>query len=63
MSEQDSKSSYKKFLLFVTGSFVLILGITLILTWFDAVIILFQGAAGIVLALAGLFTLYAISKL
>lgn len=63
MNKKEGKDSYKVFLQFLVGLFVLILGITLTLSWFDEVIILFKGAVGIILALAGLFTLYALNKL
>lgn len=63
MTKEESKNSYKKFLFFLGGSIVLILGMTLILSWFDEVVIFFKGIIGVILALAGLFTLYAISKL
>lgn len=62
MAKNDPKDSYKKFILFVLGFFILILGITLTLAWWGAVIILFKGSVGIVLALAGLFMLYAMNR-
>ena len=57
------KKTYKKFVIFLVGFFVLILGVTLILIWRQDVIILIRGVIGIVLALAGLFTLYALNKM
>jgi len=62
MAKDSQKSTYKKFLLFVVGFFILILGITLILVWWSNVLILFKGAIGIILALGGLLTLYALNK-
>lgn len=62
MAKDDRKDAYKKFVLFLAGIFVLVLGITLILVWWKDVAALFKGAAGIFLALAGLFTLYALNK-
>ena len=62
MAKDDQKNTYKKFLLFVIGFFILILGITLILLWWEDVLALCRGAVGVVLALAGLFALYAINK-
>ena len=62
MEKDERKNSYKKFVLFVAGFFVLILGVTLILVCWRDVVALFRGASGIVLALAGLFMLYAVSK-
>jgi len=62
MVKDDQKSSYKKFILFLGGFFVLILGITLTLLWWKDVVALFKGATGIILALAGLFALYAVNK-
>lgn len=63
MTKEDYKNTYKKFILLLVGFFVLILGITLILVWWGDVVALFKGAVGGILALAGLFTLYAINKL
>lgn len=54
--------NYKKFIFFVVGFFILILGVTLILVWWMDVAVLFRGSAGIILALAGLLTLYALNK-
>ena len=48
----------KQILMFMLGAGILILGITLILGWWNDVVILFKGGAGIVLALGGLLTLY-----
>ena len=62
MTEGTSKSSHKIFFLFVIGFFILILGITLTLVWWPHVVLLFKGAAGIILALAGLLMLYGLSK-
>jgi len=62
MEKKDQKSSYKKFVLFVVGFFILILGITLILVWWMDVAVLLRGAIGIILALSGLLMLYALNK-
>ena len=62
MTKDNQKDNYKKFVLFVTGFFVLVLGVTLILVWWKDVAVLFKGAVGIILSLAGLFMLYAINK-
>ena len=62
MEEDSQKKSYKRFVLFVVGFFVLILGVTLILVCWKDVVTLFKGASGIILALAGLFMLYAVNK-
>jgi hypothetical protein len=62
MAKDDQKNSYKKFVLFAAGFFVLVLGVTLILVCWKDVVALFRGASGIVFALAGLFTLYAVGK-
>jgi len=62
MTDKQGKPPYKKFVLFAVGFFVLILGVTLILVWWMDVAVLFRGATGIILALAGLLTLYALNK-
>ena len=62
MTLDDQKPAYKKFIFFMVGMFILVLGITLVLIWWKDVVILFKGAIGVILALAGLVTLYAMSK-
>jgi len=62
MAKDNQKSTYKKFLMFLVGFFILILGITLILAWWESVVILFKGASGMALALAGLLMLYTLNK-
>ena len=62
MKKDDQKKGYKKFVLFVAGFFILVLGVTLILVCWRDVVSLFRGASGMVLALAGLFMLYAVNK-
>ncbi len=52
----------KKTALYLSGSFVLVLGNTLILVWWQDVAALFRGVAGIGLALAGLLVLYSLKK-
>ncbi len=49
---------YKRFIAMLAGTFLLIAGATLILTWWLEVVILFRGMVGIVLAIAGLVILY-----
>ncbi len=61
MTKKDQKNNYKKFVLFVVGFFVLVLGITLTLVWWKDVVGLFRGSIGVILSLAGLFALYAIN--
>ncbi len=62
MTKSNSENKYKKFVLFVAGIFILVLGITLVLLWWTDVMILCKGAVGMMLALAGLFMVYAVSK-
>ena len=62
MASEDQRNSYKKFVLFTGGFFILVLGVTLILVCWEDVVSLFRGATGIILALAGLFMLYAVRK-
>ena len=56
------KNNYKKFLLFLCGNIVLILGVMLILTWWQDVVVLFRGAVGMIFALAGMIVLYILSQ-
>ena len=52
----------KKSALFVLGSFILILGIALVLRFWADVVVLFRAVIGMVLALAGLLVLYSLNK-
>ena len=52
------KGPSKKITLFIIGFAVLISGITLVLMWWKDVVILFHGAIGMILALAGMIILY-----
>lgn len=62
MAKDNQKNTYKKFVMYIVGFFILILGITLILTWWADVVILLKGAIGIILAMAGLLMLYTLNK-
>ena len=62
MDKDIQEGNYKKFVLFAAGFFTLVLGITLILVCWRDVVSLFRGAIGTILALAGLFMLYAVGK-
>lgn len=58
MTKSTLNQDVKRFTFGVTGFVVLILGVALILLYWNDVVILFRGIIGIILALAGLFTLY-----
>ena len=58
----SNDKSYKTFVLFVIGSFLVVLGTTLILIWWKDVVSLFKGALGIIFALAGLIVFYYLRK-
>ena len=62
MAKDSQKSAYKRFVMFVVGFLILILGITLILAWWEDVVMLFKGAIGMLLALGGLLALYTLNK-
>lgn len=53
---------YKRFVLALIGTCILIVGVTLILTWWVDVVSLFKAASGIVLAVGGMGVLYFLSK-
>ena len=55
MSRDIEKNNLKKILLFAAGCAMLVVGVALILHDWAYVVILFKGAFGILLALAGLF--------
>ena len=48
--------------IFLSGFFILILGVGLILLWWPEMVNLFKGAAGIILALTGLIVLYTVKR-
>lgn len=52
----------KKCVLFMLGSFILVLGIALVLRWWPDVAILFRAGIGMALALAGLLILYSLGR-
>lgn len=56
------KTGFKKIILYLTGSLILILGVTLILAWWKDVASLFRGGAGMALALGGLLILYSLNQ-
>lgn len=62
MSSEKLNKISKKTIQFLIGGFILVLGITLILLWWPAVVGLFKGALGLGLALAGLVMLYMADK-
>jgi hypothetical protein len=62
MTNEKKAKHYKNFVLFVAGIFILLLGVTLILVWWKDAVMLFKGSVGMILALAGLFMVYAMSK-
>ena len=59
--ENMAKKNIKRFILFLIGFCILILGVTLILQWWVYLTILFKGIVGVMLALVGLLIL-AIAK-
>ena len=58
--DKEIKSS--KPLLFICGSVVLVVGITLVLVWWHDVVVLFKGVIGMALALGGLLLLYMVKE-
>jgi len=55
---EKKKNLSKNIILFFIGAMVLLAGITLVLLWWEDVVLIFRGVVGIVLALVGLFMLY-----
>jgi len=62
MTETSMKKEYKMFLMFLLGIFILVLGITFILVWWEDVMSLCRGIIGFVMAVGGLLVLYSIKK-
>lgn len=58
-----SQNPSKKIMTLIVGFVLLTVGIALILAWWPNVMILVKGGLGMVLALAGLFALYAVKDL
>ncbi|MBI5149763.1 MAG: hypothetical protein HZA28_03225 [Candidatus Omnitrophica bacterium] len=56
-----SQNVFEKIALYLLGSFILVLGVTLILVWRQDVAALFRGGAGMALALAGMLVLYSLN--
>ncbi len=56
------KSEMKKTILYILGSFLLVLGITFVLAWWPDVVVLFRGGIGMALALGGLLILYSLNQ-
>ncbi len=56
------KNAYKNFIIYLTGFFILIAGVTLTLIWWDDFMRILRGMAGITLAMAGLIMLYVLNK-
>ena len=56
------KNKSKKAIMAALGVFILLLGVSLVLTWWRDVAILFRGAVGMILAVAGLLVLYSMKK-
>lgn len=59
---EKKESGFKNFRTFVVGFFLLVLGITLILSYWSQVVIFFKGIIGFILAMAGLLVLYTLNK-
>ncbi len=62
MTTQSPKDISPKITQLVLGGCVLVLGIALILFFWQSVVVLFKGAVGIALALAGLVILFLAKK-
>ncbi len=56
------KNTYKIFITYLVGFFILILGVTLALVWWEDFMGILRGFAGITLAMAGLLILYSLNK-
>jgi len=58
----SEKYHYKKFLLSLIGIFILVLGITLTLAWWQDFMHVLKGISGFILSLAGLLMLYSLKR-
>jgi len=55
-------NTYKAFITYLIGFFILILGVTLTLVWWKDFMGVLRGFSGIILAMAGLLILYSLNK-
>jgi uncharacterized membrane protein len=62
MKQNKQSPSYKKFLMYLSAVFSMLLGITLVLVWWPDVVSLFRGFVGMAFALAGLLILYILNN-
>ncbi|MCB9756970.1 MAG: hypothetical protein H6753_00940 [Candidatus Omnitrophica bacterium] len=60
--QPKSSSTFGKILRFILGLSVMIAGITLVLLWWNDVMVVFRGFIGVLLALGGLLILYLLQK-
>ena len=58
----DKKVKESKPALLISGLIFLILGITLVLDWWQDVLTVFRGFAGVIIALGGLLVLYMVKE-
>ena len=59
---KNENASFKSLALTVLCVGMLVLGITLTLSWWGNVVVLFKGSVGIILALFGMFGLFLLRK-
>ncbi len=57
-----SKNNLKEMIGFPLGCVLLIIGIILILVWWQDLLVIFRGVAGFIIAISGLFILYLIGQ-
>lgn len=62
MKIEEGKFQDKNYLKFLAGCFAVVIGVTLILVWFDDLAVLFRGSIGFIIALGGLLVLYSLKK-
>ena len=62
MREEIEKFKDKTYVKFLIGCFAVLVGVTLILVWFDDLAVLVKGSIGIIIAVGGLLVLYSLKK-
>jgi hypothetical protein len=55
---QTTDKKYQHFVLVLSGICAIVVGVTMILSWWDAVVMLVKGGLGVVCTVAGLVVLY-----
>ncbi|MGE0268561.1 MAG: hypothetical protein AB7S78_08925 [Candidatus Omnitrophota bacterium] len=62
MKKAEDKLQDKTYIKFLAGCFAVLVGVTLILVWFDDLATIVRGSIGFIIAVGGLLVLYSLKK-